>query len=115
MRDVKMAVQNKTTVKEFEEFIAQADNSDRLFELIDGEIVGKVVTQKHGVIAAKMVVRLGGFVEAHDLGLVMIEVNHKAPDDDLNERIPDVAFTSKGRILEVAHGAVPQMPDLAVE
>jgi Uma2 family endonuclease len=110
-----MAVQNKTTIKEFEEFIAQADNKERLFELIDGEIVEKVVTQEHGAIAARIVVRLGGFVEANKLGLVMIEVNHKKPDDEHNERIPDVAFTSTARLLKVERGAVPQMPDLAIE
>jgi Uma2 family endonuclease len=111
-----MAVQNETTtIAEFETFLARAENRDRLFELINGEIVEKVVTQAHGVIAARIVVRLGGFVEANKLGLVMVEVHHKVPGDEHNERIPDIAFTSSERVLKVEHGAVPQMPDLAVE
>jgi Uma2 family endonuclease len=111
-----MAVQNKTTIHEFEEFINEDQNRDRHFELIDGEIVEKVVTEQHGIIAANIVVRLGGFVGTNKLGRVMVEVNHRAATDDTNERMPDVSFTSNERALPVVtEGAVPQMPDLAVE
>lgn len=37
-----MAIQERLyTVEEFEAFIAEAENIDRLFELIDGEIIEK--------------------------------------------------------------------------
>jgi hypothetical protein len=39
------------TVEEFEAFIQRPENADRLFELIDGEIVEKVPTEEHGVLA----------------------------------------------------------------
>jgi Uma2 family endonuclease len=111
-----MAVQNKTTISEFEEFIAQAENQDRLFELIDGEIVEKVVTEEHGIIAVTVSSALHIFVKAHNLGRVMVEVRHRAPKDASNERIPDISFTSAARALPlVTEGAIPQMPDLAVE
>jgi Uma2 family endonuclease len=112
-----MTVQDKIyTIKEFEEFTARPENGDRLFELINGEIVAKVVTEEHGVIAANIVMIFGSFVKANKLGRVMIEVDHKTRGDDYNERLPDIAFTSKERTLPlVKKGAVPQMPDLAIE
>lgn len=111
-----MAVQNKTTIDEFEVFIAQDENKERLFELIDGEIVENVVTEEHGIIAVNVSSALHQFVKAYNLGRVMVEVRHRIPDDVSNERLPDVSFTSAGRAMPlVTEGAVPQMPDLAVE
>ena len=48
-----MAIPEKTrlhTVDEFDEFVARPENRDRLFELINGEIVEKVPTQTRGFI-----------------------------------------------------------------
>ena len=42
-----MAVERKLTVADFDAFIAKPENVDRLFELINGEIVEKVPTQRH--------------------------------------------------------------------
>ena len=40
--------QTKTyTIEEFERFLALPENADRLFELIDGEIVEKMPTEEH--------------------------------------------------------------------
>jgi Uma2 family endonuclease len=39
------------TSKEFAQFVAQTENVDRLFELINGEIIEKVTTQLHALIA----------------------------------------------------------------
>lgn len=101
------------TIEEFEQFIALPENADRRFELIDGEIVEKVPTEEHGVIAARILMwleRLGL------LGRVAVEPRHRMPEDRRNSRIPDVAYTSAERVLPLTRkGAVPQMPDLAVE
>ena len=46
-----MAIQERRyTVEEFEAFIAKAENVDRLFELIDGEIIEKMPTEEHNLI-----------------------------------------------------------------
>jgi Uma2 family endonuclease len=111
-----MAVQKKLyTTDEFEAFIALPQHRERLFELIQGEIVEKVPTQLHGVIAAKTTIRLGGFVEQHGLGHVAVEVRHQLPGDEHNARLPDIAFYADVTIPLVEQGAVPRMPDLAIE
>jgi Uma2 family endonuclease len=112
-----MVIQPKLiTVEEFERFITHEENAERRFELIEGEIVEKVPTELHGLIAAKIVMRMGVFVEDHDLGRVTVEARHRPADDEHNDRIPDVSFTSKARMMPVVEkGAVPQLPDLCIE
>jgi Uma2 family endonuclease len=112
-----MVIQHRlVTVDEFEEFIARDENTDRRFELIDGEIVEKMPTELHGLIAARFAGRMLPFVEDNDLGRVTVEARHRPADDCYNDRIPDVSFTSKARALPVVEkGAVPQMPDLCIE
>jgi len=104
------------TIEEFEAFIAQSENADRLFELVDGEIEEKMPTEEHGVLTLRIGSKLLIFVEINDLGRVAVEVRYRNPDDPNNTRLPDVSFTSKERALPlVKKGSVPQMPDLAVE
>jgi len=102
------------TVTEFERIAEQED--DRRLELIHGEIVEKMPTEEHGVLVARLVAKLLGYVDDNDLGRVAVEPRHRAPNDELNSRIPDLAFTSKDRALPLTkRGSVPLMPDLAVE
>jgi Uma2 family endonuclease len=112
-----MVIQRKLyTVDEFEQFIALPENSDRRFELVNGEMVEKLPTEEHGAIAVRLILRIGGLVEQNDLGRLAVEPRHRTLEDDYNARIPDIAFTSKERALPlVKKGAVPQMPDLAIE
>lgn len=112
-----MVVQKKLhTVDEFEEFIRRPENADRLFELIDGEIVEKVPTERHGISVRNTLFSLHGYVKPRDLGRVVSEVRYRVPDDEHNARIPDVSFTSKERLLPVVEeGAVPLIPDLCIE
>ena len=50
-----MAIQPKlVTVVEFEQFLALPENRDHSFELIHGEIVEKVPTEEHGLIAGNI-------------------------------------------------------------
>ena len=102
------------TVDEFERFLHMPENLDRLFELINGEIVEKMPTEEHGLVATNLVIAMGSFVKAHKLGRVGVEVRHRLPKDNHNSRMPDVSFTSARRPL-VKQGSVPQMPDLAIE
>src|SRR5207247_897771 len=80
-----------------------------------GEIVEKVVTQQHGIIAAFIATEISLYLRQHRIGRVAVEVRYRAPDDQENDRLPDVSFTRDldRPVSEV--GAVPYMPDLAVE
>ncbi len=104
------------TIAEFEQFVESPENSERRFELIDGELVEKMPTELHGYLAARFVIRLGPFVELHKLGRITVEPRYQIPHDNQNSYLPDVAFTSESRKLPlVKKGSVPQMPDLAIE
>lgn len=105
------------TVDTFEQFIAQPENKGRRYELVHGTVVEKPMpTEEHGLIVARLVMWLMSFVEEHSLGRVVVETAYRRDDDALNRRIPDLSFTSKARLLPLTKkGAVPQMPDLAVE
>jgi Uma2 family endonuclease len=111
-----MAIQKKLyTVEEFEKFADSRENTDRRFELIEGEIVEKLPTEKHGTIAGNIFGFIWNFNREHQLGNVAIEVRHRMPDDRHNARMPDVSFISDPNRPIVEHGSVPHMPDLAIE
>jgi Uma2 family endonuclease len=112
-----MAIQQKFyTVEEFEAFIAQTENHERLFELIDGEIIEKVPTELHSIVAGNFYSSLREYVKPRNLGRVVFEVRYRIPNDDRNTRVPDVSFTRTERLLPVVEqGAVPQIPDLCIE
>jgi Uma2 family endonuclease len=101
------------TIAEFEAFLAEHPNG--LYELIHGEIIEKVPTQEHGVIATKISARLLTFMEDNDIkGHVAVEARFRAKDDTQNDRLPDVSVHLTTEHV-VEKGAVEGMPDLAVE
>jgi Uma2 family endonuclease len=103
------------TVEEFIRVIAQPENADRLFELINGEMVEKVPTQLHALIASLFNALLYLYMQKNPIGWVFSEIRIKLADDDLNDRIPDIAVVLKaGRTFE-ADAPLSHMPDLAVE
>lgn len=111
-----MVVQKKLyTVDEFEAFTALPENRDRRFELINGEIVEKVPTQEHGLLALRFGSRILLHVEQNQLGRVGVEIRHQMPDDPHNALIPDISFYADVTTPVVTRGAVPRMPDLVVE
>ncbi len=111
-----MAVQeHATTVKEFEEFVRRPENMSRLFELVNEEIVQKVPTQEQGTIAGNIVTRLNINLLQHEIGRAAVEARYRAPDDQYNDRLPDVSFVSDVSRAVTREGAVPFIPDLAVE
>ena len=104
------------TVPDFEALIALPENEERLFELINGEVVQKVPTELHSMIAGNMYSALRGFVKPRNLGRVLFEARHRVPNDDHNARIPDVSFTRTERLLPIVdEGAIPLIPDLCIE
>lgn len=102
------------TVEEFERIADAPENTDRLLELIDGEIVEKVPTERHGMVTGNIYGPLWQHVKVTRAGRVVLEVRYRRPEDRHNARIPDIAFTSGNRPV-VDKGSVPLMPDLAVE
>src|SRR4051812_23605542 len=104
------------TVPDFEALIALPENEERLFELINGEVVEKVPTELHSMIAGNMYSALRGFVKPRNLGRVLFEARHRVPNDNHNARIPDVSFTRTERLLPIVdEGAIPLIPDLCIE
>lgn len=102
------------TVDEFERLLTAPENSDRLLELIEGEMVEKMPTEEHGLVTSNFVYALSSYNRQHKLGRVVTEVRHRLPGDAHNSRLPDISFSSARRPL-VREGSVPEMPDLVVE
>lgn len=86
------------------------------YELVRGELRKmSPAGSKHGRVAARILIRLGTFVEQHGLGVVYAAetgfVLGRSPD---TVRAPDVAFVRAERVVN-ADGFYPAAPDLAVE
>ncbi|MFH1115214.1 MAG: Uma2 family endonuclease [Pseudomonadota bacterium] len=88
------------------------------YEIIEGElVVTPGATFKHEVIGSRLIIRLGQFVEDHDLGYVggsSLSCWMKSG----NLRSPDVSFVSRTRFDELEQdvdGFLKGAPDLAVE
>ncbi len=110
-----MAVQHAVSVEEFEHFLADYVETDRHFELINGEIVEKMPTFMHGFIVLLLGGALLTYLRQNPIGQASVEARYRAPGDNLHDVIPDLSFivTEKGAL--VSQGAAPYMPDLAVE
>lgn len=102
------------TVDEFEQFLAQPENQNRLLELINGEVIEKMPTEQHGVIALNIGSELRAYAKQHKTGRAGVEVRHRAMQDDRNSRLPNVSFRHTQEPV-VEQGSVSGMPDLAVK
>lgn len=106
----------KYTVKDLEAFEALPENRGRLWELINGEIVEKVPTQKHGMTTFTLSGLFFVYLQQHPAaGRGAIEVRHRMPDDEHNARIPDICIYTDATAAPIEKGAVPRMPDFAIE
>jgi Uma2 family endonuclease len=103
------------TIDEYDEFIARPENRERLFELINGEIVEKALTQAQGFITSNIAGFFWNYSREPSIGFVVIEVRHRVSGDEHNDRIPDVSFYFDTSKPLVERGAVPHLPDIAVE
>jgi len=99
---------------EFEAFLKLPENRDRLFELIDGEIVEKMTTAEHGVIAALIATFINMFLFANPIGWVAVESRHKPAKDKKNSRLPDISFSTKDHPI-TRRGAALYIPELCIE
>lgn len=103
------------TIEEFEHILGLPENRDRLLELIEGEIVEKMVIQEHGMIAGNIHAILWNFIKPRKLGRLAIEARYQIPADLHNARLPDISFVADMSEPIVTRGGVPQMPDFAIE
>jgi Uma2 family endonuclease len=91
--------------------------TDRLYELVDGILVEKIMGYNEGYLAAWLIRLLGHFLDKHDLGALA------GPDATMSlmpqlVRIPDVSFTRWEKFPDgrLPHEPVPDLvPDFAVE
>jgi Uma2 family endonuclease len=93
------------------------DHEDRLYELVDGILVEKIVGLEESCIAMKIGRLIGNFVDPRGLGAVAGEGGTLQLEINL-VRIPDVSFISWDRMPggEFPKDPVPLLvPDLAVE
>lgn len=90
-------------------------DAEKNYELVNGVPEEKEMPgARHGMIAARLLVRLGGFVETNQLGVAFTEVNFNL---GRNERIPDLSFVAADRIPAegIPDGVWQIPPDLAIE
>lgn len=108
-------VQHTLTAEEFDAFAELPENADKILEFIHGEIIEKVPSNAYSSkISARVVIRLGGFVEDHDLGHVTTEAG--GYQVGANRIVPDVAFVAKVKQAELdKRGYNHVAPDLVVE
>lgn len=107
-------LERQVTTEEFEIFLQQPENQERLFELIHGEIVEKMPTEEHGIIVINIGTAIRIFLKQTQIGRVGAEVRYRLPNDRFNARMPDLSF-NRGQRPVVREGSVSQMPELAVE
>jgi len=91
---------------------------DGLFhELDEGRLVCMPPSAfKSSQVAMRLLIRLGTFVDQHDLGIIAGEgggvLLRRGPD---TVRAPDISFIRKDRAVDTGRGYFPGAPDLAVE
>ena len=111
-----MAIQPQLcTVAEFEHFLALPEHRDRFFELIYGDIVEKVPTEEHGLIAGNLCGFVWQYTRQAGIGRAAIEVRIRMPEDDYNSRQPDPAVFVDTTRPVVTRGPVLQMPNIVIE
>jgi Uma2 family endonuclease len=109
-----LAQKKLVTADEFELIADRPENSDRLFELVNGEIIEKRPTEQHGTVVGNLIFALKVYAKMHKPGRVGAEVRYRLPQDRANARMPDISYSSVRRPL-VKTGGVPELPELAVE
>ncbi len=109
-----VAYERVITTEQFEQFLAQSENADRLFELVYGAIVAKMPTREHGIIAGRFVQKFNNYLDEHPIGNAAVEARHRPPHDTSNDRLPDVSVVLGDKPIP-QEGVADYLPDLVVE
>ncbi|MXX83221.1 MAG: Uma2 family endonuclease [Chloroflexi bacterium] len=117
-----MAIRERfVSVEQFQEIVEAPENQDCNLELVEGVVIEMSKPKLlHGIVSANLVLEIGTFVRAHDLGYVVtndagfiLQRNTYGRD---TIRGFDVAFISNVRAPETLEDAwYEEVPDLAVE
>lgn len=106
--------ERKLTLGEFHAFSELPENRDRLFELINGEIVEKMASFEPSEMALLIARFLLNYLDENPIGRVSGADGSYilSPGDEV---MPDVGYISKLRMPEKPPRQVLMSPDLAVE
>ncbi|MBX3085285.1 MAG: Uma2 family endonuclease [Anaerolineae bacterium] len=111
-----MAIHEKTTytIAEYQRLMEQSENTDRIVELIDGELVEKMPSFTPSKIAAEIIFAIKLFLRENPIGYVTTEGGgYIMPNGDI--LIPDVGYVAKVHLPELPEREAPVPPDFAVE
>jgi Uma2 family endonuclease len=101
--------------EQFVAFTLLPENEGRRFELIDGEIVEKMPTQLHALIANLLNAVFYLYFQRNPIGWAFSELRINLPNDDLNDTIPDISVVLKAGREFNPNEPLTFMPDLAIE
>lgn len=113
-----MATTRLMTAEDLEALSEPEDLLGGQYELIEGVLRRRpVVGGRHGALGARAIIRIGTFVEQHDLGEIFnaetIYIFQRGPDTALK---PDMTFVRKERLpVERWEQPLELVPDLIVE
>lgn len=110
-----MVIEKKNiSYDEYEAYISRPENADKIFELIDGEIVEKMPSYEPSHIAGWILTFVNMYLLQNDRGFTTTaDGGYRMPNGDV--LIPDVGYISKIRMPEHTPREVPVPPDFAVE
>lgn len=106
--------QKKVSYDEYEAFVSRPENADKIFELIDGEIVEKMPSFTPSRIGSRINHLISSYLDEHDIGYVTGEAGGYKMSAE-NTFNPDVGYISKARLPEEPDREAPVPPDFAVE
>lgn len=98
--------------------LSRFDEAGKTAELVRGVLVVREPPFTiHGVRSARLIVRMGTFVEREGLGAVFAQdTGFQIERDPDTVRAPDVAFVARERLAQIReHGYATLAPDLVVE
>jgi Uma2 family endonuclease len=102
------------TVEEFDRIALLPENSDKLLEFIGGRIVEVVSNNYSSMLGARILMKLGIFVDSKNLGYLTGADGGYWVNGE--RYIPDVAFISRAKQSKPSREAYnPNPPDLVVE
>ncbi|MHB8626144.1 MAG: Uma2 family endonuclease [Aggregatilineales bacterium] len=102
------------TLAEYREWCDRPENADRLFELIDGEIIEKVASYTPSRIGMRIGHLISSYLDTNPIGDVT-GADGTYEMSETNAFMPDVAFISRTRMPDDPERAAQIPPDLAVE
>jgi Uma2 family endonuclease len=109
-----MAFQERVVTRhEFEQMLQRYP--DRRLERINGELSEKMPSALHAFIVNMLAHFITSYLLQHPIGYSLVEARYGLPDDDANDRIPDLSFITPEKFDPASTGPLPSMPDLAVE